>query len=433
MENILSAAKKVSESAEVYLISSEETSVQFEADKLKNIQSKQISRLALRIMRGGKTGYALASGLEASHQLVSNALETARFGADIEFEFPPLTDYPDVKIFDPETESTALERMIGLGNELISTVKQHTPNLQCSASVNRVIISVRLINSNGGQVEYKLSAFSAGIEGTLIRDTDMLFVGEIESSCRPLTETETITRNVIQQLERAEGRAQVAAKPQPVIFTPHGVASALISPLMSAFNGKTVLEGASPIGSRLGQAVFDSRLYLYDDATLAFRPASRPCDDEGVPSRRTVLIEAGVVRNFLYDLKTAAQANTLSTGNGDRGRGGLPAPSSSAFVMAPGDISFEEMVSDIREGIIIEHIIGAQQGNILNGDFSGNVLLGYKVENGKIAGRVKDTMVSGNVFRLLKGLSAIGNDQRWVGSSLCTPSLYCQNLAVASK
>ncbi|MEJ2048180.1 MAG: metallopeptidase TldD-related protein, partial [Dehalococcoidia bacterium] len=73
------------------------------------------------------------------------------------------------------------------------------------------------------------------------------------------------------------------------------------------------------------------------------------------------------------------------------------------------------------------------QGNILSGDFSGNVLLGYKIENGKIVGRVKDTMVSGNVYQVLNEISAIGNDAKWVGSSVSTPSLYCPSVSVASK
>jgi len=77
--------------------------------------------------------------------------------------------------------------------------------------------------------------------------------------------------------------------------------------------------------------------------------------------------------------------------------------------------------------------MGAEQGNILGGDFSGNVLLGYKVERGKIVGRVKDTMVSGNIYQLLKQITAIGSEPKWVGSFLSTPHLYCPSLSVAAK
>jgi PmbA protein len=139
------------------------------------------------------------------------------------------------------------------------------------------------------------------------------------------------------------------------------------------------------------------------------------------------------VAGFLYDLQTAALAGKKSTGNGSRSRGGLPTPAPSAFTIAPGDTTFEEMVRDIKEGLVIEELMGASQGNILGGDFSGNVLLGYKVENGEIAGRVKDTMVSGNIYQVLKDIAAIGSESRWVGGFLQTPPLYCPALSVASK
>ncbi|MBA7704270.1 hypothetical protein ES703_113072 [subsurface metagenome] len=433
MENILDQAKKVAEEAEVFMISSEETPVQFEANRLKHIQSKRSSSVALRIVRQGRIGYATTTEPGDSQNLINNAVETAQFGMTAKFELPSLTAYPQVEAYDPDTESVSLEEMIELGEKLITTVRGHTPDIVCEAEATKGVVSVRIINSRGGQANYRKSIFSLGIEGTLIRDTDMLFVGESESSCHPLLETRTITEAVLQQLELAKNRASVPSQLLPVVFTPNGIASALISPLMAAFNGKTVLQGASPIGNRLGQPVFDKKLWLWDDPTIAYRPGSRPCDDEGIPSQRTPLIEQGTVANFLYDLQTAALAHTQSTGNGSRNRGGLPTPSPSAFIIAPGKTSFDEMVNDIKEGLVIEQLMGATQGNILGGDFSGNVLLGYKVESGKIVGRVKDTMVSGNIYQILKQITAIGSETKWVGGFLNTPPLYCPSVSVASK
>ncbi len=433
MEDILAQAKRVAEEAEVFMVSSEETPVQFEANRLKYVQSKQTTSVALRIISQGKIGYAATTELGNSQNLVNMALETARFGMAARFKLPSPASYPKVKVFDPKVESIPIEEMIKLGEELISMVTSHTPDIVCEAEVTKGVISIRIINSRGGQANYKKSIFSLGIEGSLIHDTDMLFVGESESSCHPLTKPKAVAESVLQQLELAKNQASVSSQSLPVIFTPNGVASALILPLMTAFNGKTVLEGASPIGNRLGQPVFDKKLQLWDDPTIAYRPGSRPCDDEGISSQRTPLIEQGVVANFLYDLQTAALAHTQSTGNGSRGRGGLPAPSPSAFVIAPGNTNFNEMVNDIKEGLIIEQLMGATQGNILGGDFSGNVLLGYKIENGKIVGRVKDTMVSGNVYQILKQIIAIGSETKWVGGFLNTPHLYCPSLSVASK
>jgi PmbA protein len=434
MENILAQAQKVAEEVEVFIATSEEMPVQFEANRLKYIQSKQSSHVALRIIRNGRIGYAITTELGHSRNLIDAAVETAAFGTKAAFELPSLTvAYPQIEVFDPATEAVPLEDMVNLGQNLVDQVRSHSPELLCDAEVTKGTVSVRILNSHGGQVSYQQSIFALGIEGQLIRNTDMLFVGEGQSSCHPLTDTGAITEVVIRQLELAQNQATLPTKSLPVIFTPNGVASALVSPLMAAFNGKTVLEGASPIGHRLGEPVFDRKLHLSDDPTLGYRPESRPADDEGVPSQRTPLIEEGKVANFIYDLQTAALAHTRSTGNGGRDHGGLPHPTPSAYVITPGKTTFDEMVGDIKEGIVIEHLMGAGQGNILSGDFSGNVLLGYKIENGRIVGRVKDTMVSGNVYQVLNEISAIGSDAKWVGSSVSTPSLYCPSVSVASK
>ncbi|UCG10159.1 MAG: TldD/PmbA family protein [Dehalococcoidia bacterium] len=433
MEALLAKAKKVAEEAEVFIVSVEETPVRFEANRLKYIQSRQSTSVALRIVRQGRIGYATTTEPGDIQNLLNMAVETAQFGTPARFEFPPLTAYPRVEVFDPAVESVSIEAMIKLGEELIVTVSKHTPDIVCEAEVARAVTSVALINSRGSEAKYKESSFHLGVAGSLIRDTDMLFVGEKESSGHPITESKKITDAVIRQLELAQNKATLPSRSLPVVFTPRGVASALVPSLMAAFNGKTVLEGASPIGNRLGDKVFDERFCLVDDATLDYRPSSRPCDDEGVVSQRTPLVEQGVVTSFLYDLQTAALAKTQSTGNGSRSGGRLPSPAPNAFIISPGDTTFAEMVGDIKEGLVVEMLMGAEQGNVLGGDFSGNVLLGYKVESGKIVGRVKDTMVFGNVFRLLKNMAAIGSENRWVGSLLQTSPLYFPRLAVASK
>ncbi|GAF97314.1 unnamed protein product, partial [marine sediment metagenome] len=177
MESILAQAKRVAEEAEVFMVSVEETPVQFEANHLKHIQSKQSTSVALRIVRQGKLGYSSASELGDSQSLVSNAVETAQFGMPAKFELPSLSFYPKVEVFDPDVESVSIEEMIKLGEELIAAVRGHTPDIVCEAGVTRAVISVRIINSRGGEASYKKSIFSLGIEGSLIRGTDMLFVG----------------------------------------------------------------------------------------------------------------------------------------------------------------------------------------------------------------------------------------------------------------
>jgi PmbA protein len=433
MENILKLAQKVAEEAEVFQVVSDEIPVRFEANKLKSIQSKQASSVSLRIIKNGKLGYAAASGEIAPQKLVDIAVETAQFGMPAKFEFPSNRKFPEVKILDSEVDAVSLSQMVELGRQMIEPVLKNTPGITCEAVVAKDLQSMRVINSRGGQAEYTKSTFGLGVSGTLVRETDMLFVGEGQDSCRPLRDVKPIVSVVLHQLELAKNHASVRNGQMPVIFTPDGVVSAFLPALMSAFNGKTVLEGASPLGKRLGDQIFDKRLSLYDDPTIDYAPHSRPCDDEGVPSRRVPLIEDGVVRNFLYDLQTAGQSNVASTGSGGRGRGGLMSPSISALVFSKGETLFEEMLLGIKEGLLVEQLMGAEQGNVLGGDFSGNVLLGYKIENGKIVGRVKNTMVSGNVYQILKDASTLGKEAKWVSGVVLAPHIYCSNLSVASK
>jgi len=365
--------------------------------------------------------------------LVDMAVETSQFGGPANFQFPPSRDYSEVSIFDPKVEEIAMERMVEIGKELIARIRGHTPDILCDVQVTKGTSSISLNNSQGGEGRYDSSFFGLSLEGILVRDTDMLFVGDSESSCRFSDNIDDLAGRVIWQLEMAKKKAAVSTKLLPIIFTPHGVASALLSPLVLAFNGKAVLEGASPLKDKRGEQVFDKKLSLWDDATIAYGVGSYPFDDEGVSSQRLSLVANGVVTNFLYDLQTAALAGTQSTGNGQRVGGGFPSPAISSLILSGGDVSFQAMVEDMKEGLIVEQLMGADQGNLLGGDFGGNVLLGYRVENGEIVGRVKDTMIAGNVYQVLKELLGIGQEARWVGGILQTPPLYCSNVSVTTK
>ncbi|MGD0779487.1 MAG: TldD/PmbA family protein [Dehalococcoidales bacterium] len=433
MEAILARAQKVAKEAEVFEVTSEETQVRFEANRLKQMQTNQSTTLALRIIKDGRVGYATTTGTGDGQQLVEDALETAAFGSEAKFKLPDGAKYPKVDIFDPAVPQVSIKEMVTLGEKMVDAVTSHTAGILCDAMVTRSVMTVRLLNSRGGQAVYKKSFFSLDLEGNLIKGTDMLFVGEGECSCHPLPNPQNVIDVVLRQLDLAKHKAKSPTKVLPIIFTSNGVAGALILPLISAFNGKVVLEGASPLADKTGKTVFDKNFSLYDDPMAAYRPASRPCDDEGVASQRTPLVSKGIVNGFLYDLQTAALAKKKSTGNGSRNRGSLPTPAPSALVITPGKTTFDEMVGDIKEGLVIEQLMGAEQGNILGGDFSGNVLLGFKIENGKIVGRVKDTMVSGNVYKILKDIAAIGSETKWVSSFLQTPPFYCKGLSVSSK
>lgn len=433
MEELLSLAQKAADEAEVYSVSVIETPVHFEANRLKQIRTRQSTSTTLRVIKNGRLGFVSSSRQDNPKGLVADAVETSQFGAQARFMLPSSLTYPRVSIFDSKVEKVEVEQMAQLGQSLIDKIRAHTPELLCDASVTKAVVSVQIRNSRGGHANYKKSLFGLAVEGNLIRGTDMLFVGEFQNSCHPLLDYQEVAESVIKQLELAKRQASVSSGNLPVVFTPKGVASAIMAPLSVPFNGKLVLQGASPLGHRLGETAFDPRLSVWDDATQPFRPQSSPCDDEGIPRQKLSLIEKGTISHFYYDLQTAGLANTVSTGHGSRMTGSAPMPTPSALVIDEGDVTFEDMIRDMKEGLVIETLMGAEQGNVLAGDFSGNVLLGYKVERGEFVGRVKDTMVSGNIYSAMHQLAALGNKARWVGSTLKTPPLCFTSLPVASK
>jgi PmbA protein len=427
------ALRRGAAEADVFYSEAEEMPVLFEANRLKQVTARQIAGVALRVVADGHLGAAASSHPQGLDELVEMALESARYGPQAHLHFPPPQSYPDVPTYDPSVPSTTLEEMVRLGEGLIAAVQAEEEGLVCEASVRRTVQEVMGLNSRGGRFHYRRTVFSVGLYGTLVRGTDMLFVGDAKASCQPIGDVMDIVQEVKRQLHWARHTARVRTGELPVIFTPLGVASALVGPLTLAFSGRLVHQGQSPLAHLLGHKAYDPRLTIWDDPTLPYRPASRICDDEGIPSRRLPLVEGGRVCHFLYDLQTAGMAGAQPTGHGYRTPAGQTSIAPSCLVVEPGEGSLEEIIASLDEGLVVDQLMGAGQGNVMAGDFSGNVLLGYKIERGEVVGRVKDTVVAGNVHQLLKErVLAIGGRPRWVGGGLLVPPIAFTALSVAA-
>ncbi len=434
MEEILDLAKRVAEEAEVYQINSSYTPVSFEANKLKQMETKETRGAALRLVRNGRVGFSATTDLRDPMKLVNDALAVAELGAEAKFHFPSAAIKREIQVYDPLVEGLEVGAMIDLGRGVIEKVLAYNSSILCDVGISKHVEEVLLINSRGGEAAYKKTAMAGSVHGNLMRDTEMLDVYDERVACQLAASYDDLAEKLIESLEQAKRVATAPTKSMPVLFTPKGIAGTLMLPLQAALNGKTVLQGASALGDRLEQRVFDPRVTIIDDGTLDFAPRSAVCDDEGVATRRTPIVEQGVLKNFYYDLQTAGLAGRESTGNGFRSLYSLPSPSPTSVLVAEGHDAFEDMVKGVKEGILVDQVMGAWAGNVLSGDFSANVHLGYKIENGQIAGRVKDTMVAGNVFEALKnGLEAIGKEAVWIHGSLKVPALLFKSISVSTK
>ena len=171
------------------------------------------------------------------------------------------------------------------------------------------------------------------------------------------------------------------------------------------------------------------RLTLVDDGTLSGRPGGA-FDHEGVPTQRTVLVRNGVVTGFYYDLQTAAQSGAHSTGNGRRDMLAPPRPQPGNIVIEPGTTSLEAMLQQAGDGLLVDLLMGANPTAALRGTFSRTVLLGYKIERGRIAGYVKGVALAGNLYEMLRDVRAIGDTGYWSGD-MCAPYLLIGGMSVS--
>ena len=153
------------------------------------------------------------------------------------------------------------------------------------------------------------------------------------------------------------------------------------------------------------------------------------------------MAEAGVVKNFFYDLRAAALAEAEPTGSGIRGgflRGSgfrsPPSPGLRNTVIQPGEGTLDELIAGLKEGLIVADVLGLGQGNIQSGAFSNNVSTGFAVKDGKVVGRVKNTMIAGNAYEVLKdGLKEIGGEPEWVWGLANVPPLLVEGVSVVSR
>lgn len=424
-------ARKAAGVAEVYLHSSSSTPVVFQANKLKSLETKESTALTLRVIKAGRIGITSTSRLQDPQLVVDAALASAAFGAEARFEFPPIGQGADVDVYDERTPKFPVEKMVEAGKDLIARLLDYNPDLLIDVSLDKDQEEIRIIR-NGAAGSYERSGFGVSASANLIRGKDILDVFAFKVACGPEVDVGALYEEMRQKLDLAREPARVKTGELPVVLTPIAVMLALRPALGAGFNGKMVEQGASPLARKVGERAFDERFSMYDDATLQRRPRSSPFDDEGVPTRRVPLVEGGVVAGFLYDLQTAGKMGTRSTGNGYRS-GGSPSPSSTATVIEPGEGSLADLIGSVDEGLLVDYLLGGGQSNVLRGDFGGNLHLGFKIENGKLAGRVKDTLIAGNVYRALANIRQIGGEAEWVGGGLYCPPLALDGITVSTK
>jgi PmbA protein len=430
ISELLDRAARRAEAADAVLKTDETLSMTFEAGRLKTTSYAQERGVNLRVVVHGRMGFS-GSTADDPAAVVESAFASAKVGESVRIELPPPAPLPSILTHFPRAAAASSRDLAALGEFVLSRLTRD--GCQVNVSVERSVGSVRVANSSGTDASYDVTTVSLSAELTRVKGDDVLIVGDYRAGADVpgSNDLEVMVQGMLQRVEWAEKLAAPPAGNLPVLFTASG-SSVLLAPLKLALLGKSVVQGVSPLADKKGKPMFDSGFSLTDNPLLEGRSGSRPVDDEGVPSRKTPLIEGGRVANFIYDLETAGRANVSPTGHARRSTFGKPQPAYSNLTISPGPLEFSELISQIRDGLLVDELLGVGQGNVIGGAFSHPVALAYRIVNGEIVGRVKDVAVAGVVYELLKRVAGMGKEVRWIGS-VGVPAMVIEGVSVTGR
>ncbi len=430
--DLLRRLKSQAEQVEVVHVRAESTNVGFEANRLKSSQVEETSGIAVRIVKGGRLGFSASSDESAVEKLISNVLESAEFGEEIPISFPAAQPGPKVVTYDQIISELPIPRLAEIGQEIVDIILEIEPEARVNVELERGIQRLALRNQTGSELAFERSPLSIGFEISRVKGDDVLIMYDVTGSTVQMDDYSAFARRAAEKLRLAQQSATIRSGRMPVLFSPRG-GLVLGLPVMLGLNGKNVYRQTSPMAGKIGEKLFDQKITVVDDPVLDGRFASAPYDDEGVAHHRRVLVERGVLKSFMYDLKTAAQMGVESTGNGSRSLFSPPVPSPTNLIFEAGEMPLTDMIAGIDEGLLVESPLGLGQGNVISGAFSNTLGLAFKIEKGEIVGRVKDVSIAGNIYELLQDVAAVSQETEWVYYSYHLPYMLLANMNVVAK
>ena len=378
----------------------------FENNQLKRCDEDEMEEYALFLIRNGHQGVVSGNIPEEMPKLVQTALDITDHGAVSHYDrLPPFRAVSRLtKSYSATISRLTTHKMLKDCRALLEVLRTFSPKLVCSAGADVSVTEGLRMTTAGARHTQRLSQWSLSGDFQLTKGTDMFFGSGGRGGVR-VNELYSIPE-ILQMLEFAyrHGRKAVslASGTYPVLLSP-SMATQFMRPLIMGISGKNVLKGTSPLKDKVGQQCFNPILTLLDDPHRDYDTRSSDYDDVDLPTERKYLVKDGVITGFLYDYDTAAMAGVETTHN----VGCAPY----TCLLTPGEESHKEMLKGMKRGIYLKELLGMGQSNLTNGDISANISLGYLVENGKIVGRIKDSMLSCNIFEVLKGDIRPSSDQ----------------------
>ena len=420
--------KSGAEAAEVYVSSSISHPVSFEANRLKQIESIDAAGVGLRIWKEGRMGLATAYGAVEPEEIVNQAIALSGLSEpeEVLLRNSTVADYSRLS-----GQAIEIAQMIEHGQQAIAQVLSKYPDAICAVDWDCSRETLRILNSKGLDCGYTDISVDGSLSAELTRGDDFLNVWYGQSERNDFA-SDHLVQKVLQYLDWAKKNVNLRSpKKLPILFTVKA-ADLFWGVVAMAMSGRQLQQQTTPWLDKLGKSVISELFDVTQDPALGIYGA--PFDDEGTPTQSFKWIEQGKLQGFYGDMRTCRDLNLSVTGNGFRGDlGNYPSPglfnlAIAAHQTTTGDI--KELAALLKNGLIVDQILGDDVD--LSGDFSINVDLGYSIRNGEIVGRVKDTMVTGNVYQGLNQVMTVGSDRHWHGS-LYAPAMIIEGLSVTSQ
>ncbi|MBQ9519670.1 MAG: TldD/PmbA family protein [Firmicutes bacterium] len=438
---LAAAAEKGFESAEFFYQSSRSRKINVFGGKIEKYQDSNVGGCSFRGLYNGNMGYYYSESLDESE--IDNILEMAAANAvliendDKEFIFDGRDAvYTKVNTFDASLTDITAEELadfaLGLEKAVYSADKRVVNVLASTITTGESYIS---IGNTAGLDISEHSNYAFGFADCVAEENGMTKEnGEFAFyTKKSMLDPEALAKAAVQKTVAMLGADSVESGSYKVIIKNEAMAD-LLDCYTGNFYGENVQKGFSLLKGRTGEKIASELITLTDDPHLDGGLSTTAFDSEGVPTRRNTLIENGVLKMFLHNLKSAAAADEEPTGNGfKQSFKGTVGISATNLYIKNGDKEFAELCKIMQNGLIITELSGLHSGaNSISGDFS-LLASGYKVQNGEIISPVEQITAAGNFYDLLNMAKAVGNDLKFNSGAVGSPSVLFDEISIAGK
>ena len=426
--------------ADVLVAEGDGVSVQVRLSQVDRLSKAREKILGIRVFFGKRSASASTSDFSqiSLDRLVDDTCSLAKAVVEDPTSGLPdagqySTSFPDLDLTD--TRKLTVEEEIDLAKRAeqsaLSADARITNSEGAESSSNAG--SILLANTHGFVGSYANTSYSLSVSpiaqdvngGGMQRD----YWYSVARKFHLLEAPEQVGKEAARRTLRRLGSRRLKTQEVPVIYDPE-VAKGLLGHLASAVSGYSLYKGASFLLGQLDQSIGSESLTVVDDGRLPGGFGSRPFDGEGLPTRRTMVVEKGRLTNYLLDTYSGKKLGMPSTGNASRSVGENPTVSATNLFLQPGSHSPEAIIRSVKKGLLVTELIGFGI-NMVTGDYSRGAM-GFWIENGEIAYPVEEVTVAGNLKSMFHGIEMVGNDLEFRGR-IASPTIKIRKMMVAGQ